>query len=83
MGIKKFISNAIFYLDTKNYALSNKKKSLNNLLERLNTRKLNLTQTINQERDETNIFKLREELNIISLYIDKSNNALNKLNTTN
>ena len=79
MGIKKFISNVVKSLNLENNLASGKKKSLKSLIEKLEKREQEIDKRLKKETDEDIIIQLQEELDIIALYIKKSNKSLEKL----
>ncbi|WP_373000780.1 hypothetical protein [Sulfurimonas sp.] len=83
MGIKKFISNVIKSLNLENNLASGKKKSLKSLIEKLEKRELEIEKRLKKETNEDIIIQLQEELDIIILYIKKSNKSLDKLKNKN
>jgi len=79
MSIKKFINNVVKSLNLENNLASGKKKSLKNLVEKLEKRELDINKRLKKEMDTDIIIQLQEELDIITLYIKKSNKSLDKL----
>ena len=83
MGIKKFVANVIKSLNLENNLASGKKKSLKNLIEKLEERELDIEKRLKKETDEDIIIQFQEELDVITLYIKKSKKSLAKLKTKN
>ncbi|EDZ63360.1 hypothetical protein SMGD1_1672 [Sulfurimonas gotlandica GD1] len=81
MGVKKFIANVVKSLNLENHEASGKKKSIKHLIEKLELREIKLTEDIEKESDSEKLIQLQEELDIISLYIEKATKKLDKLNS--
>ena len=80
MSIKKFISSVVDSLGLKHFAVSGKKKSIKNLLHKLKKRRLIIYKDIKEESDKNSCNELYEELDIISMQIQKGKKLLNQLN---
>jgi len=79
VGIKKFIENVKSSLGLKDLKKEGKKKSLKDLLKKLNTRKKNITKLLKASLGKKEKKELKEELEIISLQIKKGKKILYKL----
>ena len=79
MGIKKFIKSVKSTLGLEDYNQENKKKSLKDLLKKLNKRKKSITALLKTPLDEKKEKELKEELDIVSLQIKKGKKILYKL----
>lgn len=77
MGIKKFIYKVTTTLGLTGFKINGKKKAIKNLLKKLKERRLNLYKSVKKELSEDQ----KEELDIITLQIDKGKKLLNKLNS--
>ena len=80
MGIKNFITDVVQFLGLHHFVVSGKKKSIKNLLKKLKKRRLLIYRSFQNETDEKKINELQEELDIVSLQIQKGKKLLNKLN---
>lgn len=79
MGINKFIKKVKNTLGLDNYGIEGKKKSLKDLLKKLNTRKKSITNSLKNEkklRTKKELDELDEELRIISCQIKKGKKIL-------
>lgn len=81
MGVKKFIQNVTKSLGLERLEKSSKKKSIKNLLKKLNTKKETLEKSLQKESDKKVKKVLSEEREIILCQIKKGEKTLNKLNT--
>lgn len=79
MGIKKFIEHVKSSLGLKNFKKEGKKKSLKDLLKKLNTRKKNIAKSLETPLGKKEKKELEEELKIVSLQIKKGKKILYKL----
>jgi len=79
MGIKKFIKSVQSTLGLKDYNQEGKKKSLKDLLKKLNGRKKKITALLETPLDKKVEKELKEELDIITLQIKKGKKILYKL----
>ncbi|WP_373028365.1 hypothetical protein [Sulfurovum sp.] len=78
MGIKKFIKKVKSTLGLNNYEVEDKKKSLKDLLKKLNRRKKCIKKSLeNANKKEKK--ELNEDLDIITCQIKKGKNILHKL----
>ena len=78
MGIKKFIKKVKSTLGLNNYEVEGKKKSLKDLIKKLNRRKKRIKKSLeNANKKEKK--DLNEELEIITCQIKKGKNILHKL----
>ncbi len=78
MGIKKFIKKVKSTLGLNNYEIEGKKKSLKDLIKKLNRRKKRIKKSLeNANKKEKK--DLNEELEIITCQIKKGKNILHKL----
>lgn len=78
MGIKKFINSVIESLNLEDNPKLKKKKSLENLLEKIQNRKVDITKRLEKETNNDEINRYKEELELISLYIKKTKKNLEK-----
>ena len=82
MGIKKFIKNVKATLGLKNYEIEGKKRSLKDLLKKLNERKKNIKKSLeNANKKEKK--ELNEELDIVTCQIKKGKKILHDLYSDN
>ncbi len=81
MGISKFINSVKESLGLDDFKKSSKKKSVKNLLKKLNIRKEIITKSLEKKKDKKEIKGLHEELKIISLQLKKGDKILQKLTT--
>ena len=79
MGLKKFIKSVKSTLRLKDFNQEGKKKSLKELLKKLNSRKKSITASLKVTEDKKEKKELEEELDIISLQIKKGKKILYKL----
>lgn len=79
MGIKKFIKRVTHTLGLNDYAIEGKKKSLKDLLKKLNERKKSINKSLEAALDKKEIKVLEEELEIVSLEIKKGKKILHEL----
>ncbi|RLA77146.1 MAG: hypothetical protein DRG30_01020 [Epsilonproteobacteria bacterium] len=79
MDIKKFIKSVKSTLGLKGFNQEGKKKSLKELLKKLNRRKKSVTELLKTSLDEKEEKELKEELEIVSLQIKKGKKILYKL----
>jgi hypothetical protein len=83
MGIRTFIENVIHTLKLEHFKHSSKKKSIKNLLKKLKNRRLGIYKELQEEPSEKRYDELQEELDIISLQIQKGKKILNNLEDDN
>ncbi len=82
MGIKKFIKNVKATLGLKNYEIEGKKRSLKDLIKKLNERKKNIKKSLeNANKKEKK--ELNEELDIVTCQIKKGKKILYDLYSDN
>ena len=81
MGIKKFIKKVQHSLGLNNYVIENKKKSLKDLLKKLNERKKTIKRSLKKPLDSQEEKELNEELDIVCLQMKKGKKMLHKLYT--
>jgi len=81
MGIKKFIKKVQHTLGLNNYVIENKKKSLKDLLKKLNERKKIIKKSLKKPLDTKAEKELNEELDIVCLQMKKGKKMLHKLYT--
>ena len=81
MGIKKFIKKVQLSLGVNNYVIENKKKSLKDLLKKLNERKKIIKKSLKKPLESKEEKELNEELDIICLQLKKGKKMLHKLYT--
>lgn len=79
MGIKKFINKVKHTLGLNDYETEGKKKSLKDLLKKLNLRKSQLKKERQGHFGKKEKKELEEELEIVSLQIKKGKKILHKL----
>ncbi len=79
MGIKKFIKNAQQTLGLNDYKIEGKKKSLKDLLKKLNVRKRSINKSIESSLGKKEKKELVEELEIVTCLIKKGKKILHKL----
>jgi hypothetical protein len=79
MGIKKFIKNVKHTLGLNDYGIEGKKKSLKDLLKKLNNRKKSINKTLKSSLGKKEKKALEEELEIVSLQIKKGKKILHDL----
>jgi len=81
MGIKNFIKKVKHTLRLNNAIIENKKKSLKDLLKKLNERKKSIKKALKKSSNTKEEEELNEELNIICLQLKKGKKILHKLYT--
>ncbi len=81
MGLKKFIKSVKSTLGLKDFNQEGKKKSLKELLKKLNKRKKSITASLKATEDKKEKKELTEELDIVTLQIKKGKKILYKLYT--
>jgi hypothetical protein len=81
MGIKKFIKRVQRTLGVNNHVIENKKKSLKDLLKKLNERKKIIKKSLKKPLDIKEEKELNEELDIVCLQMKKGKKMLHKLYT--
>lgn len=81
MGIKKFIKQVKHTLGLNGYEVEGKKKSLKDLLKKLNERKRNISKSLKNTPGKKEKKELKEELEIVSLQIKKGKKILHALYT--
>ena len=79
MGIKKFIKSVQSTLGLEDYKKESKKKSLKDLLKKLNKRKKSIMASLKATEDKKEIKGLEEELDIVTLQIKKGKKILYRL----
>jgi hypothetical protein len=79
MGIKKFIKKVKQTLGLISYEVEGKKKSLKDLLKKLNNRKKNINKSLKSSLGKKEKKALEEELEIVSLQIKKGKKILHDL----
>jgi len=72
----EFIDNVKSFLGLKNFKISNKEKSIKNLLQKLKIKKKSVVNSLNEKQDETELVASQEELEIISKQIKKGKKLL-------
>ena len=78
MGIKKFIKNVKHTLGLNDYGIEGKKKSLKDLLKKLNSRKKSIKKSL-ETASKKDKKELNEELEIVSCQIKKGKKILHDL----
>ena len=79
MGIKKFIEDAKKSLKLGKFKKNGKKESLERILEKLRSKKKILDKSIKEKQGKKEEKELKEELEIITLHIDKGEKLLRQL----
>ncbi len=79
MGIKKFIKNVKHTLGLNNYEIEGKKKSLKDLLKKLNGRKRSINKSLKTSLGKKEKKDFEEELKIVSCQIKKGKKILHDL----
>lgn len=79
MGIKKFIKNVKHTLGLNDYGIEGKKKSLKDLLKKLNRRKKSINESLETTLKKKEKKELEEELEIVSCQIKKGKKILHEL----
>ncbi len=79
MGIKKFITKVTESLGLEIMESTTKKKSLKQLLKKLNIKKSNIEKNIKDNTSKQKKKELEEEYKIISIQIKKGEKILQKL----
>ncbi len=79
MGIKKFIKNVKHTLGLNDYGIEGKKKSLKDLLRKLNIRKNRINKSLKSDIKKKEKKELEEELKIVSCQIKKGKKILHDL----
>ena len=79
MNLKKFIKSVKSTLGLKGFSQEGKKKSLKELLKKLNRRKKSITTSLKTTLGNKEERELKEELEIVSLQIKKGKKILYKL----
>jgi hypothetical protein len=79
MGIKKFIKKVKQTLGLISYEVEGTKKSLKDLLKKLNNRKKNINKSLKSSLGKKEKKALEEELEIVSLQIKKGKKILHDL----
>ncbi|MCW8895673.1 MAG: hypothetical protein OQK48_03140 [Sulfurimonas sp.] len=80
MGIKKFVNMVTETLGLDDFKISGKKKSIKKLLKKLKKRRVKIYKSFHSALSLNEKIDLQEELDIISLQIEKGQKLLNKLN---
>ena len=78
MGIKEFIKKVKSTLGLSEYEVKNKKKSLKDLLVKLNDRKKSINKLLEVPMNKKDKKNLEEELKIVSCQINKGKKILDK-----
>ena len=81
MGVKKFIKKVKHTLGMNNVVIENKKKSLKDLLKKLNERKKIIKKSLKKSLDSKEEKELNEELDIVCFQLKKGKKMLHKLYT--
>lgn len=79
MGFKKFFESVKETLGLENSEEESKKKSIKNLLKKLNSKKDALQKVLKKKSSKKNKIELEEELKIIICHIKKGKKVLQKL----
>ncbi len=79
MGIKKFIKNVKHTLGLNDYGVEGKKKSLKDLLKKLNSRKQSINKSLKSTLKKKEKKELEEELEIVFCQIKKGKKILHEL----
>jgi len=79
MGVAKFISSVVKYLELDTFEKSGKKKSIKRLLKKLNAREEQMRKALASKLEKKKKKELEEELDIIMLQIKKGEKILEKL----
>lgn len=80
MGIKQFVNMVTKTLGLDDFRISGKKKSIKKLLKKLKKRRVKIYKSFHNGLSKSEKIDLQEELDIISLQIEKGKKLLNKLN---
>ncbi len=83
MGVKKFVSGVVDFLDLDHFSAKSKKKSIVNLLNKLTTRRKKIKKELDKTTSKKEIKKLEESLELIRLQIKKGKKYLKKLDDKN
>ena len=81
MGIKKFIESVKETLGLEGFAKENKRKSVKNLLKKLNQKRENTDKLLKNKLDKKERKDLEEELQIIICQIKNGKKLLQKLDS--
>ncbi len=79
MNIKKFIKNVEHTLGLNNYGVEGKKKSLKDLLKKLNGRKRSINKSLKSDIKKKEKKELEEEFKIVTCQIKKGKKILHDL----
>jgi|FLOH01.1.fsa_nt_gi 50S ribosomal subunit-associated GTPase HflX len=79
MKIKKFIKSVTNYLGLGDYKIEGKKRSLKDLIKKLNERKSDIKKKLKESSAKKEKKELEEEFEIVSLEIKKGKEILYKL----
>jgi len=79
MGFKSFIANVKDSLGIKVDIKDGKKRSLNNLLEKLERKEFKLNKKLSKKKHKKNKEEIKQELQIVQMQIKKCKKVLNKL----
>lgn len=79
MGVKKFIKSVVESLNISTQGISGKKKSLKSLLKKLKIKRVHILKELKKELPQKRKKELYEELELVSLHIEKGKKKLNKL----
>lgn len=79
MGFEKFIKKVKHTLGLNDYVVEGKKKSLKDLLKKLNKRKRSINKALKNPLDKKEKKELKEELEIVCLQIKKGKKILHEL----
>lgn len=81
MGTKKFIKSVKSFLELKDFKKAGKKKSLEKLLKKLNTRNISVTKLLETSLGKKEKKELKEDIEIISFHIKKGEKFLKDLSS--
>ncbi len=79
MGFKKILKDAMNFLDLDNFSVEGKKKTIKNLLTKLENRKKSIKKELHKAKSKKEKKHLEEDLELVSLQIKKSKKYLDKL----
>ncbi len=79
MSVKKFIKNVKHTLGLNDYGIEGKKKSLKDLLKKLNGRKHHINKSLKNDIKKKEKKELEEELEIVTCQIKKGKKILHGL----
>ncbi len=81
MGFKKFFESVKETLGLENSENESKKKSIKNLLKKLNSKKNNVEKSLKKKLSKKDKIELEEELKIIMCHIKNGKKVLQKLDS--